>query len=364
MRFARARRLLKPLLLVAAFAIAVFAVFAAAFAIHCSTVRGHFQASAHSETSRGIPGYARPEDDTFLTYAEWYIVWSYKEKASWQQSHLPSGFPYLKAIGQYWSGYCCSYGVVRGRYPFNFGDHLMLTVIGTSFTLEYVLKGAYENTVGRLTEWASGSELTEEDRYAAHVAQDYGSFVQDRPFYEFPFFPAFRKLWAENRLWGVHPLRKWERKLWLSLDYGLEGIYCGLIELASHATYGVEEDITYAVLDNAPETFFSELPAIQRIASLPGGLCIVKMPRYRKFTDSVGPMLRTGAHFVEIAGNRQIMVTAIVPRDWTFQLPVGELLFASEIPTDPGSKRVALRIPVASLDQIVDRVPIEHIYDY
>jgi hypothetical protein len=58
------------------------------------------------------------------------------------------------------------------------------------------------------------------------------------------------------------------------------------------------------------------------------------------------------------------MVTAVVPRDWGFQLPAGELLFSSEILTDPRSKRVALRVPVAQLGEIVDKLSIEHIYDY
>jgi len=29
----------------------------------------------------GIKDYSRPEGDTFLSYPEWYIVWSYQEKA-------------------------------------------------------------------------------------------------------------------------------------------------------------------------------------------------------------------------------------------------------------------------------------------
>lgn len=97
-----------------------------------------------------------------------------------RQAHLPSGFPYFRAIEQYWS---------------------------TSFTVEYALKGAYENTVGRLTEWIGGHAPTGEDRYAARVAHDYGAFVQDRPFYEFPFFsfPLFagsgRRRSCGARMW-------------------------------------------------------------------------------------------------------------------------------------------------------------------
>ncbi len=364
MRFPRTRRFLKWFLR-SAFAVAcLFLVTAAIFALHCSTVRGNFHPSAATATGAGIAGYTRPEDDTFLTYAEWYIVWSYQEKAAWQQSHMPSGFPYFGAIGQYWSGYCCSYGVVHSRYPFNFGDHLMLAVIGTSFTLEYGLKGAYENTVGRLTESLSGRQATDEDRFAAQVAQQYGAFVQDRPFYEFPFFPALYRLWTNTPLIGPHMLRKWERKAWLSVDYGIEGAYCAVIQLASHATYGVEEDVTYAVIENVPETALSRIPALRKVKSLAPDSFIVEMPRYQKFTDLAQQLLRTNARFAEIAGNRQIMVTAVVPREASFQIPEGEALFSMDILTNKGLKRVALRVPVAALGVVANGLVIEHVYDY
>jgi hypothetical protein len=360
----RARRVLKWLLLAGVALTTVFVTAAAAFELHCSAVRGNFRPSAPTSAGSGIPGYARPEVDTFLTYAEWYIVWSYQEKAAWQHVRLPSGFPYFGAIRQYWSGYCCSYGVVRGRYPFNFGDHLMLVVIGTSFTVEYGIKGAYENTVGRITEWSSGHEPAEEDRYAARVAQNYGIFVGDRPFYEFPFFAAFKGLWTDTRLRGPHLLRKWERKMWLSLDYGIEAVYCGLIELASHAVYGVEEDVTYALIENAPEALRSSLPDIHNVKSAGTDSFVVRMPRYQKFTDAAQELLRANARFVEIAGNRQVMVTALVPRASRLQLPAGELLFASDVLTNEQLQRVALRVPVESLGKVVSTLAVEHIYDY
>jgi len=363
-RFPRARRFLKWALRAGIVAVCLYVALGVVFALHCSCVRGKFQPSAPTTSGNGIAGYARPEDDTFLTYAEWYIVWSYQEKANWQQEHLPSGFPYFGAIGQYWSGYCCSYGVVHNRYPFNFGDHLMLVIIGTSFTVEYGLKGAYENTAGRLTEWIGGHEATDEDRFAARVAREYGLFVQDRPFYEFSFFSALRGLWSDTRLFGPHIVRKWERKAWLSLDYGVEAAYCGVIELASHAVYGVEEDVTYALLENAPDAVLAAIPAVRRVKSIGSDSFIVRMPRYQKFTDAAGELLRAHTRFAEIAGNRQIMVTAVMPRDWDFQLPVGELLFSSEILTDRLSKRVALRVPVKDLGVVTGGLPVEHIYDY
>lgn len=66
----------------------------------------------------GIPDYARPEGDTYLGFPEWYIVWSYQEKADFQERQLPSGFPYFGAVRQYWKSYCCISRLTRGKYPF------------------------------------------------------------------------------------------------------------------------------------------------------------------------------------------------------------------------------------------------------
>jgi hypothetical protein len=156
------------------------------------------EAQTRRSTTTDIAGYARPEEDTYLTYPEWYIVWSYQERADHLAAGRPSAFPYFGAIGQYWSGYCSIEGITRGRYPFNTGDHLMLVVIGTSFTVEYAIRGAYEKTVGRLSEWLARGQAVAEDRYAALLAQEYAAFVHIRPWYEFSFAHGLKGLWNET----------------------------------------------------------------------------------------------------------------------------------------------------------------------
>src|SRR5262249_46337005 len=156
-------------------------------------------------------------------------------------------------------------GITHARKQFNFGDHLMLVVLGSSFALEYGIRGLYEQTIGRLSEWTSSHELVEEDAYAAGVAREYADFVLVRPFYEFHFAHALGGLWKQTRLWGLHPIRKWERKAILSLDYGLEAIYASILEEASHLTYGVESAETYAWIENTPASLFSKYPHIRKV---------------------------------------------------------------------------------------------------
>jgi hypothetical protein len=215
----------------------------------------------------------------------------------------------------------------------------------------------------------SGHQAVEEDLYAYQVAREYASFVHIRPFYEFHFGRSFTGLWKNTRLWGPHPLRKWERKLWLSLDYGVEALYCGLIEKASHGVYGVEDDLTYAWIENTPVAVFTENPRIRKVKDAGPQAFIVAIPRYQEFTDIVERLSRQGVRFVQIAGNEQVLVTAIVPSDWANDLGGSQLLFSTGILTQPGLKRVALRSAVSSLHAVLnglaDRgLKVEHVYDF
>lgn len=373
MRLPSLRKFVRRLFAVVVVAIGLFVVGATIFAAKCTAVRVAFQptpeASRHRPETQGIPGYFRPEDDTFLTYPEWFIVWSYQEKADYQQNHLPSGFPFFGSIVQYWRGYCCANRVVRGRYPFNTGDHLMLAVIGSSFSVEYGLKGIYEETVGRFTEWLSGHDPVEEDTYAYRVAREYADFVHIRPFYEFHFGHSFAGLWKNTSLWGRHPVRKWERKLWLGLDYGVEAIYCGLIEKASHGVYGVEDDQTYAWVENVPDQLFVDNPRVRKVKDVGPRAYIVMIPRYQEFTEIVTRLAQQGVRFVQIAGNEQVAMTLLAPRDGTLEIPGSEKLFSMGLLTDSAQERWALRSPVSSLHSVLnglaDRsVRLEHVYDY
>ena len=317
----------------------------------------------------GIKDYARPEDDTYLSYPEWYIVWSYQEKADFQEKQLPSGFPYFGEVRQYWSSYCCISRLTRGKYAFNGGEQVMLVVIGTSFSTEYILKGVYEKTIGRLSEWTSRNQMVEEDQYAYKVARDYADFVHIRPFYEFRFARHVGGLWRGTPLWGAHPLRKWERKIFLTADFSIEALYCWLIEMATHATYGYEPTETYAWIDNADNTLLQQMPRVQVIKEVGARAFVVDIPRYQEFSDIASALADRGARFVEIAGNSEILVSVLAPQFWRYPNPDARPLFSSPVLTHPGLNRVVLGCDAASLHSVLksmrtDGAALEHIYDY
>lgn len=351
-------------------------LFIAAFWLKCAFVKS--PVAPLYAIARG-PGVVAPNfgsnkrdvEDSYFSYPEWYIVWSYEERAQYLPKNLPSGFPYFASIGQYWKSYCFFCGLTESRQQFNFGDHLSSMVLGGSFALEYSIRGAYEQTVGRLSEWTSSHELVEEDAYAARVAREYADFVYIRPFYEFHFGHALRQLWKETTFWGKHPIRKFERKFILSVDYGIEAIYARAMLLASHTAYGQESDETYTWLTHTTESVFADYPRVKKIKNLATDSWLVSIPRYQEFTDVAVKVAARDIRFEQIAGNDQIMISVVVPKNWVYDLPPAEssLLFTEDILTQPGVKRIAFECRVVALGAALNHftsqgINIEHIYDY
>jgi hypothetical protein len=315
------------------------------------------------------PGYARPEDQTYLTLPEWYIVYSADEYAAYVAERPPSGFPYFGAVQQFWQSYQGVCAVTRDRYAFNSGYHLTLMVIGVSFTVENMAKGIYENTVGRATEWLSDGEPTEEEIYAREVAAEYGRFIHNVPWFEFPFAERLGGLWSETPLWGPNMARKLERRATLSVEYGLKSGYGWLLKQGTASVYDTENLEIQAVVTGLTPELERGFPEIRRVRELDGGRALIALPRYEAFTQLVPRLAGAGLRFVEIAGNDEILITLIAPQQGENRLSAGEYLFALPILTDPERARVALRVPVAALHQVLgeldgETLVLEHIYDY
>jgi hypothetical protein len=316
-----------------------------------------------------IQGYNRNEEQTYLTFPEWYIVYSADEYAASLQKNPPSAFPYFRSVGQYWKSYCHIYALTRNEYPLNFRYHVILFVIGGSFSAENITKGVYENTIGRITELLSFQELTDEDRYAQKVAVEYGNFLHTIPWYEFPFGEKLKELWSQTGLWGQDPMRKWERKIILSLEYGVKSMYGWVIKGGTKTAYSPAELEIYAVVENLDEKTLKENSQGRVIESIGSDYSIVVLPRYEAFTVIVPRLIDSGARFVEIAGNDDILISVIAEKNWIFDSNEGRELFSMPVLADQNFNRIVARVPVKNLHMILEQlnnedIKLEHIYDY
>jgi hypothetical protein len=322
-------------------------------------------ASAADDRTKPPPDTHRNEEQTYLTLPEWYIVYSSDEYARFLGRGRPSDFPYFLSTARFWEYYAKVYEATL-RYPFNGGYHLMNAVIGVSYSAELLLKGVYENTIGRFAAVTAGYEPTEEERFAASVAKDYVQFIDTHPWYDYPFRKALRDLWGKTPAAGPHMIRKWERRLILSVEYGFKAVYGWLMGQGTAAAYDPESEETAAWVRGLPEDFETVDPRIHVLKRREGS-ALVALPRYQPFTADAVALARRGVEFEDILGNRNVLVTAIAPRG--LEPPGGLLLFASVIPIDPSRERLALTVAVPELGRTILALEargaeIEHVYDY
>ena len=337
--------------------------------VHCYGTRSQPVARSLEllRATTDVRGYFREESPTFLTLPEWYIVYSTEEYAEFIETRPPSRFPYFDAIRQYWSYYGDVCRVTKSRYRFDRGVHLMLGVIGASFSAENAVKGAYERTIGRFTEWLAGHH-TAEDAFARRTAREYGAFMHTVPWYQFPFGAKLKALWRETPLLGGGLVRKWERRLALTAEYGVKGTYAWVIRWSTGAVYGAEELVIQAWVENASDRIFDD-PDVRRVRTIDSRSYLIMLPRYEAFTQTVETLVKAGVRFRDIAGNETIVLTAIAPRAWDYRLESGEVVLSAPILTNPAFKRIAVQVPVPALHVVlpglVSRgVILEHLYDY
>ena len=283
----------------------------------------------------------RPADQTFLTYPEWFLVFSPAEYADFVRDHAPNDFPFIGHIRQFWQGYDAVWQQTRGRYPFNGGYHLMIMVIGTSTTGEYAVRSVYETIVGRLAELTRTHGMTDEEKYGAKVAQEYVDFIRVDPWYEFDFTSRLKTLWTTS-FFGPDMIRKWERKWALTSEYSSKAVYGWLIRKATKSVYEDPLPSTAVILANGQ---------------------LVMLPRYEAFMPAAIALAKSGEEFREIAGNRDvILISVLVPAGTPAS---GRLVLRQPIMTRPGTERLLLSVPIKSLSSTLRRYPhVEHIFDF
>jgi len=309
----------------------------------------------------------RPADQTFLTYPEWFLVYSPDEFATFsEQGKTPDRFPFFGHIGQFWGAYKAVYKHIKKKYAFNTGYHVMIMVIGVSTTVEYTMRACYEKVIGRLSRLLSSDGITDEDAYAAKIAREYVDFINVRPWYEFNFKRRLSGLWSLPPI-GKNMFRKWERRYILTSDYAVKTIYGWVIMKATKASYDAALTVTSVVVDKPVQL---DPVKTQMLQQFDDGSVLMLLPRYDAFKDQALSIARQNKNVLEIAGNRgDIMVTYVVPIDYKKNDTISTLLFSQPILTNPTHKRLALIVPVQDLSVVLrlyDRpgIKLEHVYDF
>ena len=311
------------------------------------------------------PGHHRPETNTYVTYPEWLIVHVYEDYAAVARFEGESAFPYFSSIDRYWSNLCVMTRQASARGAITGDSKAMLYTIGVSFSLEMALKGAYERTAGWLTEAIGGNAPTPEDRFARAVADDYAVFLVQTPWYEYPFGGKLHAFWTDVPWSGGNVVRKLERRISFSLEFGIKAVYAKVIDAAAGMAPAPLR--IRSVVRGLSDSALAAESQVKLVDTLANGLQVVETPRYRDFTHILQRLARGGADVVEIAGNDDIFVTLLLPPGApTLE---GPLLITAPVAARPSWHREGRLVKVANLAALVRRLDsfgaeLEHVYEY
>ncbi len=230
----------------------------------------------------------------------------------------------------------------------------MVYTIGVSFTAELLAKAAYEETIGRLFTTLRGPQRAPLDDLSAAQAARYAAFLSQVPWYKWDFLADKAALQVASS----GSLRDRERALALGIEYGVKARYAAVIAAAVAAT-GQDELRMRVIVAGLPPEVLAASPDVKVIATRPEGI-EVETPRYAAFTDLAHEWAAQGGRFVEIAGNDQIMFTALSDQ------PAAKGALASYPRQGQGDYRHLIMVRVSELAAALTdpALQIEHIHDF
>ncbi len=309
----------------------------------------------------------RAEGDSFLTYPEWSIVYAYADLAGVMRQSSESSFDYLAAVGNFWTSLCGATRTASATGSATLDQRMTNYIIGLSFSAEMLVKGFWERTIGALSVSSRGEQRTQEDAFALRVADDYAAFLQQTPWYEFPFWEKLERFWSDVPLRGDHIVRKIERRVALSLEWGGKSFYAAALRtLAGVAPAALT--IRSVVKDVSPDDV-AAIPQMTKIRDVDNGLTLIETPRYAAFTNILRALATRQKTVVEIAGNRRILTTVLVPAGVMLEAGGAREIFSLPMQSRPGWRRVGLDTDVGVLTAQITAVErqgavFEHAYDY
>lgn len=217
-------------------------------------------------------------------------------------------FDYLPSIAQFWRSACSLTPVAGAHGGADWDTRSMIHTIGVSFTVEMLVKGMYEETIGRATAWIRGPRKTPQDEAIARMAGDYAAFLLQTPWYQYPFAREKDALWAQP-VDGI--IRGWERRLGIGFEFMSKVGYAKMIEGAVAATAPAQLEIR-SVIAGLDAATLASIDGVKMIGARGEGIEI-ETPRYDRFTRILVEIAHRGGRILDIAGNDEIMVSLTVP---------------------------------------------------
>ncbi len=316
-----------------------------------------------------VKNYYKGEEQTYLSMPEWYLVFNPNEYAHFlKMGNNPSDFPFFASIDEYWTLYDYVNKLTAGVYPENSEYQTMLQVIGISTTAEYMVKGLYENTIGRFTRWTASAD-TPEDILIQQAHTAYADLIFTEAWYKFPFCSWAKKIWSEPDFFGKNFVRKLERKIYFTAEFVFKALYAKLIGFGAQTAYEQSDGLVTMQVKMDAGLISSIDPRIKLLKDFGNNNLVVTLPRWGGFTEIIPKLAEAEIKFVNISGNDDILVTVIADKKTNESINDGKYLFSSLVISPENKKRLAYSVKVGELSQFINALKqqgmsLEHVYDY
>lgn len=256
--------------------------------------------------------------------------------------------------------------LVSKAYPKNEEYNTMLQVIGLSVTIEYSLKMIYENTIGRVFGWIANESLSEKEQTIIDAHRAYSDFIYHTAWYEFEFIPWIGKAWKASESNESSWLRKWERTLFLTIEYSFKAVYAQLIDWAAQASY--EEPVSDIYLLISTDEIIMPTQDI-KIIKEQDKQKIISITRWGAFTNTVLDLCEQNIEIKEIGGNDEIVVSVLLNKTQQLDFKNLKPLYESVVVTDSDISRLVCMVHVKDLLPFLlyaknNSIEVEHLYDY
>lgn len=316
-----------------------------------------------------LRNYYKDEEQTYLTLPEWYLVFNPKEYADYLiAGNNPSDFPFFGSIKEYWKLYDRVIILTKDVYPENSQYKIILFFIGVSATAQYMTKGLYEGTIGRFTYWTvSGS--TPEDRLIQLAHKAYSNFIYSEPWHKFPFFKWIDKIWTDTPFFGANVIRKLERKIFFTLEFGFKSVYAKLMGYGAQTSNKKSDKLVKMHVIMDPKEIVKIDNRVKIVHDFGNNNLIISVPHWGEFTEIIPKLANAGVDFIEISGNDDILVTITVHETKKETIQNAQFLFRSRIMTGNHKNRLVYSVKVNLLTKFINALNkhdmvLEHIYDY
>lgn len=324
-----------------------------------------------------LKGYFRPEDQTYLTVPEWQLVFASEDLAAATASRPQGDFPFFAATAEFWKTYARVFKATAMVYPVNWEYHFMNCLIGVNTTVEYLIKGAYEATIGSLVLWATADGerkgLSSVDAFIHRTYRNYADFIHLEPWYKYPFSERFNELWSLEQGDQDHIVRHLERKISFSAELILKALLAKVFTAGKETFYAQEDLQIGAVVKADAHTLAHFFTPDQIKTTVAEGVSRIQVPRYQPFTELIAKLVSDPAgsqlSFSEIAGNKRIVFSAIAPKGWYPSTAGAAFVAELSMFSQPESKRVVFAVPTRNLVEVLKRlkergVTLDHVFDY